>query len=148
MCHCINREIEKTLSNYRPIALTSIFSKIIENVIKIKLTSHISRNKLVDNYQYGYKQKNSTLCATLDLINCITDFINMGNIVIAIFIDLQKAFDLVQHEILLYKTEGQGIQGNTYKLIKTFLEDRKQYTSINNKKSNSIFNKYENPQEC
>ncbi|KAK9889263.1 hypothetical protein WA026_004539 [Henosepilachna vigintioctopunctata] len=117
--------------NYRPIALTSTFSKIIERVLKDRICSFLK----FSNHQYGFQKNSSTLGAAVDLIQNICYSLDSRKYVIIIFIDLKKAFDLVDHEILLQKIECMGISGKTHKFIEIFLKNRKQYTQIDQTKS-------------
>ena len=78
------------------------------------------------NQQYGFRAKNSTSFAILDLINKITNAKEKGEIGVGVFIDLAKAFDTVPHEILLEKLYRYGIRGTAYELMKSYLSKRKQ----------------------
>lgn len=112
--------------NYRPISLTSIFSKILERVMKNRLVKFLrfSRN------QYGFQGESSTQSATVDLVENIISKLERGDSVVVVFVDLQKAFDTVKHDILLKKLEKLGVRGPAFKLISSFLGGRSQYTEI------------------
>ena len=121
------------VENYRPISLTSIFSKILEKVIKSRLVKFFELSK----HQYGFQEKSSTQGATVDLIHNIVTKLEDKNDVIVVFVDLQKAFDTVKHSHLLLKLKKLGIRGPAFKLISSFLSERSQFTIVNNEISNT-----------
>jgi hypothetical protein len=89
--------------NYRPIALVKSFSKILEKIIQISLVNHLEINNLLYNHQYGFLKGKSTEHNLLHVVNHITQSLNEGNFTIGVFLDLKKAFDVVDHDILLAK---------------------------------------------
>lgn len=112
--------------NYRPIAVVSVFSKIIEKILKRRLMSFLG----ISRQQYGFQEHSSTLGATIDLFESILRKLENGEYVVAVLIDLQKAFDTVDHRLLLQKLYNFGIQGPAFKLIESFLDNRLQYTCV------------------
>ena len=117
--------------NYRPISLLPIFSKIFEKIIYKRMYNFIEMNKLIYTRQFGFRSKHSTTHALISTIENIKSLIDSGNIVGGVFIDLQKAFDTVNHEILCEKIAYYGFRGKLQQLIRSFLTNRKQYVSIN-----------------
>ncbi len=87
-------------TNYRPIALVSTFAKILEKIVAIKLTNHIEINKLLTPNQFGFQRGLSTEHCILHLTNYVTKALNENKYAIGVFLDLQKAFDVVNHEVL------------------------------------------------
>lgn len=132
----IHKKGAKTeLGNYRPISILNIFSKITEKVIKHRLTNFIQKFFNIDPYQYGFQKKSSTLGATGDLLEYITEELDKKRYVLTVFIDLQKAFDTVDIDILLNKLEKMGMRGIAKDLFQSYSKDRKHYTQINKTKS-------------
>ena len=119
-------------SNYRPISLLSILSKIFEKCMSTRLYSFLQKYKLIFQNQFGFRPKCSTYHALLSLIETIKTKIDVGEYVCGVFIDLQKAFDTVDHEILLQKLYMYGIRGKANKWFQSFLTNRKQYVTIGN----------------
>ena len=117
-------------NNYRPISLLSHFDKILEKIICRRLVSFLERNKILYCYQYGFRKLYSTALALIEMTDFIKRLLDEKNYVISIFIDLKKAFDTVDHEILLYKLECYGIQGLANDFFRSYLTNRLQYTVI------------------
>jgi retron-type reverse transcriptase len=96
--------------NYRPIALVDSFSKILEKMVAIDLFNHLDRNNLIFKHQYGFQRGKSTEHNLIHVTNYIGQALNDNKWCIGIFLDLKKAFDTVQHDILLKKLECFGVQ--------------------------------------
>ena len=115
------------INNYRPVSILPIFSKIFERVMYKRLLSFINRNNLLYKYQFGFREKHSTNMALIVMIDKILEAINDGNLVIGLFIDFSKAFDTLDHNILLQKMYKYGIRGNCLKWFKSYLSERKKF---------------------
>ena len=87
--------------NYRPISLLPAISKVLEKIIALQLSSYFEKNKLLFDNQYGFRAKHSTEHAALELIDRITNKMDTNEIPLNIFLDLSKAFDTIDHSILL-----------------------------------------------
>jgi len=118
-------------NNYRPISLLPIFSKIFEKIIYSRMYNFIDKNNLLYEKQFGFRSNHSTSHALISLIESIKNCLDDKKIVGGVFIDLAKAFDTVNHEILCNKLSYYGFRGKFNDLLKSFLSDRKQYVSIN-----------------
>lgn len=134
------------MNNYRPITVVNTLSKVLERVIKERLMSFIDENSLLDQYQYGFVKSSSTLAATVDFISTISKALDEGKIVVVVFIDLKKAFDVVSHDLLLRKLQDLGLGPLFLKLLNTYLVDRKQFVSLSGISSEVLINNYGVPQ--
>ena len=121
---------ELLCENYRPISLLSVFSKIFEKVIYTRMYDYLMKNNLIYKRQFGFRNNHSTNHALISLSENIKSNLDSGQFSAGIFIDLQKAFDTVNHEILCEKLLHYGFRGIPQKLLESFLANRKQYVSI------------------
>ena len=115
------------VSNYRPISILSVFSKIFERVVYNRIYEHLVQNKILYPKQFGFQKNNSTEHAIMELVSQITAGFDKNEFTLGIFIDLSKAFDTVDHNILLEKIKHYGLTNSTFSWIKSYLTDRKQY---------------------
>ena len=116
--------------NYRPISLLPAISKVLEKIIALQLSSYFEKNKLLFDNQYGFRPKHSTEHAALELIDRITNKMDTNEIPLHIFLDLSKAFDTIDHSIILNKLKYYGLKGSNLNLFQSYLSNRKQYTEI------------------
>ena len=119
------------VTNYRPISLLISFSKVLEKITYDRL-KHVQINNILGEEEYGFRTSSSTDKAAFKLTDKILNALNNKLMVAGIFCDLQKAFDCVNHNILLTKLEFYGITGTAYILIKSYLEGRYQRVVLNN----------------
>ncbi|XP_065642837.1 group II intron-encoded protein LtrA-like [Hydra vulgaris] len=119
------------ISNYRPISILSIFSKILERIMFNRVFNYFSLNNLLYNNQFGFKKNNSTEHAIIQLVREISNSFEKSQFTLGIFIDLLKAFDTVDHDILLYKLNYYGINERVSKWFQSYLSNRKQFVSCN-----------------
>ena len=120
------------LENYRPISLLTCLSKILEKIIYKRLYVFLENHKILSEDQYGFREKLSTYSAINPLINSILKAFEEKKFVGGLFCDIHKAFDCVNHEILLAKLEMYGISGSYNKLIQSYFKDRFQRVVILN----------------
>ena len=118
---------EELLTNYRPISVLPCFSKILERIMYNRLYTYLMENNLLFEKQFGFRSGHSTEHALVELIDKIHDAFNNNCHTLGIFIDLSKAFDTVDHEILLKKLHLYGVRGNSLKWFDSYLSNRKQY---------------------
>jgi hypothetical protein len=121
--------------NYRPISILSSFSKVIEKLLYIRMVKFIEGNSGFDKYQYGFQKGSGTTSAMVDALDHINNELDKGNYVVAISIDLSKAFDTVEHKNLMVSLQRIGIRGNACKLIESYLCDRTAITKNGDKMS-------------
>ena len=124
-------------TNYRPISLLSCFHKLFEKFMKMRLENYLDNNNILYQHQYGFRKTYSTNLALLEAVDEIYSKLNDGFYGIGIYLDLQKAFDTVNHDILLKKLDYYGIRGTPLNWFKSYLLDRKQFTKVNGVKSSS-----------
>ena len=103
-----------------------------------RLSDFIERKNILNDCQFGFRPKYSTSFALCELIETITDALENNNNVLGIFVDLRKAFDTVNHNVLIDKLEHYGVRGVALKWIKSYLSDRFQYVSFNNTNSTKL----------
>ena len=114
------------ISNYRPISLLPVFSKIFEKLIHKRVVSFLDKHNVLYKKQFGFRRQHSTTHALNTAITQIIHSLDKNDTVFGIFLDFSKAFDTVKHSILLDKLEHYGIRGNTLNLFKSYLTNRKQ----------------------
>ena len=118
-------------ANYRPAFLLSNIEKIIEKLMYKRLSNFLEINNLTCLLQFGFRPKYSTSHALINPTDSFRQSLDEGTFGCGIFADLQKAFDTVDHKILLHKLEYYGIRGVCNGWFKSYLSDRKQFVSIN-----------------
>lgn len=114
------------LNNYRPIAIIPTLAKIFEIAIKNRIYSYIEKVGILCTEQYGYRKNKSTVIAMVNLIEDVTTAFNERERALLTCCDLTKAFDCVDHHILLEKLWYYGIRGEPHKLLESYLTGRKQ----------------------
>lgn len=121
---------ESVCSDYRPISLLSTLSKIVEKIIKIRITNYFRHNSLHSDMQFGFTEGRSTQGAIAALTAQIYDAFNSGKVSLCVFVDLMKAFDTVEHKTLLGILEGLGFQNSSFNLIESYLSGRTQCVKV------------------
>ena len=118
-------------SNYRPISVLPLFSKILQKVVASRLTDYLDLYQMINKNQFGFRRNCSTSMAVIHMMEKITKALDDKLYAIGVFIDLSKAFDTVNHQILLKKLEFYGIRGVALEWFRSYLSDRCQYVAIN-----------------
>ena len=119
------------VSNYRPISLLSSFSKVYEKLMHNRVIKFLDTHNLLCENQYGFRPGRSCEHALLNAKNVILDTLSKKQIALLLLIDFSKAFDLVDHSILLHKLENYGIRGTALNWFKSYLSNRQQFVTIN-----------------
>ena len=124
------------VNNYRPISIKSNISKIIEKLIHKRLNSFLEQNNIFYPFLFGFRDYHSTANALIEMTDQIKEACDRGLYACGVYLDLKKAFDTVNHKILLSKLNHYGIRGIANDWFKSFLANRTQYTNINGSNSN------------
>lgn len=118
-------------NNYRPISLLSCFSKVFEKIMKQKIINFLNKVNFFSSNQFGFRSGLDTEQALLNFMSNVYEGLNDGNPTSGLFLDIKKAFDTVDHNILLHKLFQCGIRGSAHNWFKSYLLGRKQCVKIN-----------------
>ena len=119
------------IRNYRPISILPVLSKFFEKIVYNRLMSFINKYNLLSESQNGFRAQRSTELAITGVLKKIMNAIENKQISIGIFLDLSKAFDTVNHDILICKLEHIGVRGLALDWFRSYLSHRKQFVSYN-----------------
>ena len=125
-----NKDSKLDYSNYRPVSLLSNIEKILEKLMYKRLYTFLNNNNIIYDLQFGFRQQYSISHALINITENIRKALEDGNMGCRVFVDLQKAFDTVDHQILLAKLNHYGIRGVSNDWFKSYLSNRNQYVSI------------------
>ena len=125
-------------SNYRPVALTNHITKIFERIIKKALVKHLESNNLLNNTQHGFRKGRSTVTQLLRYYDSILSMLEKGHQVDAIYLDFSKAYDKVDHNILIKKILSLNIGGKVIVWIENFLKMRNQVVRVEGELSEEV----------
>ena len=123
-----------------------IFSKLYEKVVHKRLYAFVTSNNIIHPLQFGFQENHSVHHALISITEAIRSTLDNKKYGCGIFVDLQKGFDSVNHNILLSKLEHYGIKGNVLLWFASYLSDRYQYVSVNGRDSNLMKIAYGVPQ--
>jgi len=117
-------------TNYRPVSLLSQFSNILEKLFVVRLDSLVEKYELLMDRQYGFRTNGSTAMSLMDLVEELTCNIDNKKYSVVVFINLKKAFDTTDHNILIHKLERYGIRGVGLNWLKSYIENRIQFVQM------------------
>jgi retron-type reverse transcriptase len=130
------------VQNYRPISIMSVFSKILEKVMYKRFNSHIEKNNILIKEQFGFRCGKSVENACQTFLNNIQEALENKLHVIGIFLDPTKAYDVLNHQILLDKLESYGIRGIANQWFQSYLSNRTQFVEVTHLGKKYTQNKY------
>ena len=119
------------VENYRPISALPVLSKVLERVVHTQTSAYLDHLGLLYKYQYGFRRGHSTVQAVCHLNNSVLDAMDGGKVTGMLFLDISKAFDSIDHKILLGKFEHLGLLARSLRWFKLYLSDRRQCVYIN-----------------
>ena len=126
---------EQEFCNYRPISLLPTISKILEKVVHKRVFNFLNNDNLLYASQYGFREGHSTIHAITEFMTGILNGYEEKQFTLGVFLDLSKAFDTIDHKILLHKLNYYGIRGLPLQWFESYLKDRKQFVEYKNTKS-------------
>ena len=118
------------VSNYRPISLLSNLNKILEKIVHSRVYKFLEDSQCIYSLQFGFRKKHSTNHALIDITETIRRALDDKKFACGVFVDLQKAFDTVNHDILIDKLDHYGIRGASKNWFSSYLTNRSQFVSI------------------
>ena len=116
--------------NYRPISILPSVSKVIERLVHLQLYGHLTQNKLLFDNQFGFRQRRSTATALCRFTDDLLTNMDEGKFRGVVYLDLKKAFDTVDHKILILKLKAAGVSRLTLNWFHSYLTSRCQRTAV------------------
>jgi hypothetical protein len=123
-------------ANYRPISVSTSFAKVLERALYMRLTEYFTSNNILTDQQHGFRKGYSTDVPIFKLINEVLKVLNDKSLVGGIFFDLEKAFNSVNHSLLIKKLPSYGIVGEAKLLIESYLSNRYQRVFLKKSRTN------------
>ena len=126
------------INNFRPIAILPVVSKVMEHLIQAQTMTYLEDNNILDQNQGGFRKNNSTTATTSSMLDDIYENINNQQLTFSVFIDFRKAFDSINHEILIKKLSKVGFHQDTVEWYRHYLTGRKQCSVVNGVRSSLL----------
>lgn len=126
---------KRMINNYRPISILPVFSKIIEKLMHRRLKNFLDKNNVLTSSQFGFRRGHSTELAIINMIDKVTEAVDKKIECVGVFLDLSKAFDTIDHDILLQKLNLLGVRGVVNNWFGSYLSNRQQFVEISHKRS-------------
>ena len=120
------------VNNYRPISILPVMSKVLEKLIYCRLTNHLNQNNIIHENQFGFQKEKSTYMPILLLQDFITEAFEKGEYALGLYLDIKKAFDTVNLDLLLKKLHKYGVRHTSFQMMSSYLTGRTQSVKINN----------------
>ena len=127
--------IKRDLNNYKPISVISIFFSILERIVHDQTLDFILENNIITKNQSAFRKLNSTITSLIGSTDYWYENIDSKKLNLTIFLDLRKAFDTVDHAIMIKSLCRYGMRGITGDWLKSYLHNRKQFCSVNGQRS-------------
>ena len=122
-------------NSYRPVSILWILSKVFEKIMNSHVIDFLEDNKILFVNQFGFRKSHSSYMARMLLVDKLTKALENGVYIICVFLDFSKAFDTVNHHVLLEKLDYYGIRGSALAWFESYLTNRQQYVTYNGVKS-------------
>ena len=129
------KDDKEIFSNYRPVSVLPCFSKILERLIFNRCIEFIENNNILNAKQVGFRAHHSTYMAIMQLVDKINNAVEKNETTIGVYLDLSKAFDTIDLDILLHKLDYYGFREIVLDWFRDYLSNRTQYVSYNDNKS-------------
>src|SRR5699024_11064539 len=123
------------VENYRPISILNCFAKLIKKLVSKRLIQYFDRYSIFNNHQHGFRGGRSTSSAIIEFLNNLYKAMDEGHECVGLFLDLSKAFDLVDHNILLSKLSSYGVRGIPLQWFESYLHNRQNFVELRGRKS-------------
>ncbi|CAH0549695.1 unnamed protein product [Brassicogethes aeneus] len=141
-------KVQKTIlhNQFRPINTVEVYEKVLELVVKKQLQYHCDVNNILVSNQSGFRSNHSCESVVVNICDTFVKLIDKGKIVLAVFLDLRRAFETVDRDILINKLNKYGLNATVLKWFKSYLTNRQQKVKYKNATSNPVFVNYGVPQ--